>query len=101
LCRIQNRRGVSYAGAWTGYGFHEDGFTSGVTVAVEHLGAKVPFEIVDRRFMGARKPVLGWQDYFSRAILAMVQFLVVLLSGGVGSFRKSSKGQKASGKRVQ
>ncbi|KAL1842999.1 hypothetical protein VTJ49DRAFT_3476 [Mycothermus thermophilus] len=44
LGKIQNKRGISYAGAWTGYGFHEDAFSSGVKVAVEHLGATVPFE---------------------------------------------------------
>ncbi|KAL2117062.1 hypothetical protein VTJ04DRAFT_9230 [Mycothermus thermophilus] len=44
LDRIQNRRGISYAGAWTGFGFHEDAFSSGVRVAVEHLGASVPLD---------------------------------------------------------
>ncbi|KKY32140.1 putative amine oxidase [Diaporthe ampelina] len=28
LAKIQNRRGISYAGAWTKYGFHEDGFST-------------------------------------------------------------------------
>lgn len=37
-------RGARFAGAWTNYGFHEDGFSSGVRAAVA-LGAKVPFEV--------------------------------------------------------
>lgn len=33
LDRIQGRGGVWYAGAWTGWGFHEDGLRSGLRVA--------------------------------------------------------------------
>ena len=40
-------RGISYAGAWLRYGFHEDAFTSGMRVAVEYLGVKPPFDIQD------------------------------------------------------
>ncbi|PVF94659.1 FAD/NAD(P)-binding domain-containing protein, partial [Serendipita vermifera] len=48
---IQNTRGISYAGAWMGYGFHEDGFTSGLKAAVNLGGVTLPFEILpaDRR----------------------------------------------------
>ncbi|KAH9203801.1 hypothetical protein DL95DRAFT_320687 [Leptodontidium sp. 2 PMI_412] len=28
LCDILNKRSISYAGAWTKFGFHEDGFSS-------------------------------------------------------------------------
>jgi len=44
---IQNYRGLSFAGAYLRYGFHEDGFTTGMRAAVEHLGVKAPFEIED------------------------------------------------------
>ncbi|KAI0720581.1 FAD/NAD(P)-binding domain-containing protein [Cerioporus squamosus] len=61
LPSIQRTRGISYAGAWTKYGFHEDGFTSGLRAAASLLQSvsapatsarvKLPFEIVpaDRR----------------------------------------------------
>ncbi|KAF8582834.1 FAD/NAD-binding domain-containing protein [Ramaria rubella] len=46
LPSIQNTRGISYAGAWTAFGFHEDGFTSGLVAASSSpLLARLPFEI--------------------------------------------------------
>lgn len=36
LCEINGTAGISYAGAWMGYGFHEDGFTAGLQAA-RHL----------------------------------------------------------------
>ncbi|KAF9820730.1 hypothetical protein IEO21_01173 [Rhodonia placenta] len=60
LSTIQNKRGISFVGAWTKYGFHEDGFTSGLRAAsvIMHessTGAtkgmtcemRMPFEILD------------------------------------------------------
>ena len=79
LPRIQNTRGISYAGAWTKYGFHEDGFSSGLKVAVEHLGAKLPFEFVDSTFSRGRRPVLGWMDYSVRGCIYMIGLIVLLL----------------------
>ncbi|KAG8752513.1 hypothetical protein FRC14_006981 [Serendipita sp. 396] len=43
--KIQNTRGVSYAGAWMGYGFHEDGFTHGLRAAIALGGVSLPFDV--------------------------------------------------------
>lgn len=43
LAKVQGRDRAWFAGAWTGYGFHEDGIRSGVEVALG-LGASLPWE---------------------------------------------------------
>lgn len=42
LYRIQGVRNTWFAGAWTGYGFHEDGLKSALSV-VERLGGRIPW----------------------------------------------------------
>ena len=42
LPQIQGRQRSWFAGAWTGYGFHEDGLRSAVAVATQ-LGVDIPW----------------------------------------------------------
>lgn len=39
---VQGKGGVYLAGAWAGYGFHEDGLRAGIAVA-QALGASIPW----------------------------------------------------------
>lgn len=79
LPRIQNTRGISYCGAWTKYGFHEDGFSSGLKVAQDHLGAQLPFKFTDSTFSRGKRPVLGISDLTLRVWINFVQILITML----------------------
>jgi predicted NAD/FAD-binding protein len=88
LPRIQNTRGISYAGAWTKYGSHEDGFSSGLYVAKEHLGAKLPFSLKDSTYSRGRKPELGIGDLVLRLLITIVQvFVIQVIYRAVESYR--------------
>ncbi|KAI1652113.1 amine oxidase [Daldinia loculata] len=76
---IQNTRGISYAGAWTKYGFHEDGFSSGLYVAQAHLGARLPFQFVDSTYSRGKQPRLGILDLFVRVIILLIQVFIINL----------------------
>ena len=82
--KIQNTRSISYAGAWTKYGFHEDGFSSGILVATRYLGAELPFEFTDSTFSRGRRPVLGARDYILRIVLSAVQLWIVIFEAIFG-----------------
>ena len=43
MALIQGQNNIYFAGAWLGYGFHEDGIKSAVKVA-KLLQAKIPWE---------------------------------------------------------
>jgi hypothetical protein len=46
MASIQNTRGISYAGGWMSYGFHEDGFTAGLRAVVDAIpDVEPPFKI--------------------------------------------------------
>ena len=80
LPRIQNIRGISYCGVWTSSGLHEDGLSSGLSVAVNHLGAKLPFDFVELTSARREKPVLTTQNYLLRLAILLVQIYLLLLA---------------------
>jgi predicted NAD/FAD-binding protein len=47
LAELQGRRNTWYCGAWTGYGFHEDGLRSALAVAGS-LGVRAPWQAAER-----------------------------------------------------
>jgi predicted NAD/FAD-binding protein len=51
IAAIQGMRRTWFAGAWLGYGFHEDGLTAGLRVA-RALGGRTPWRFVDHRIEG-------------------------------------------------
>lgn len=80
LPQIQNKRGITFAGAWTGYGFHEDGFTSGLRAAVESLDAEVPWDVKDAKYIGGDSPPQkGMQEVGLRMVIGLVQWCIVVL----------------------
>ena len=46
VAQLQGRERTWFCGAWTGYGFHEDGLKSGLAVA-EHLLARKPAPLAE------------------------------------------------------
>ena len=67
--RIQGRGGIWYAGAWLGYGFHEDGLTAGLRVAMA-LGGEVAWRFVDHRIQGGPVRLPAQADTLLEAAVA-------------------------------
>ncbi|KAI5282902.1 hypothetical protein KEM54_002489 [Ascosphaera aggregata] len=119
LKKIQNTRGISYAGAWTetgNVGWHEDAARSGFRIAEKHLGAKfwkrgVDFDairrkeetIISNRVLPDEK---GRDEYILLGLMLMLtvlqifDFIVVTLiflcglGGGGGGMEWEIEGEK-------
>lgn len=78
LEKIQGKRGVWYAGAWTGYGFHEDGFTSGMQVGLR-LGGDVPWEVKSAKFSRGKQPNFGRKDLVVSLVIRVLQLCISIL----------------------
>ena len=78
LCTIQNKRGITFAGAWTNYGFHEDAFTSGLQAA-RYIDPDLPIDFVDSFSRGQPSPPSA-ADYLVRAIISLFQYVIISYS---------------------
>jgi predicted NAD/FAD-binding protein len=77
LHEIQGQRGIWYCGAWTNYGFHEDGFASGVAVG-RKLGGNIPWKVVDAKFIRGRRPTVSTWDNIGRVFVLAIQIFIIL-----------------------
>ncbi|KAJ6544646.1 FAD/NAD(P)-binding domain-containing protein [Mycena vulgaris] len=78
--KIQRARGLSYAGAYLKYGFHEDGFASGLAAASHLISdpTTLPFAIdleVDRRPGSARAAVMFFALFEATGARGVVGFV--------------------------
>lgn len=89
LHRIQGKSGIWFTGAWTGYGFHEDGFSSGMRVGLQ-LGGSVPWEAQDAKFSRGLKPELDWRNYVVRTVVIVIQLWITVLERITGLTRQST-----------
>lgn len=94
LKTIQGKRGVWYVGAWTGYGFHEDGFGSGIRVGCD-LGGAVPWKVVDTKYMRGMKPVLTMGDWIARLCIIAIQMVLGFVLHSTGDVKLKEKKLKS------
>jgi hypothetical protein len=89
MSRIQGERGIWFIGAWMGYGFHEDGFRTGVEAARGICpGIKLPFDVVDWKTCEGKEGevIQGWDRRILGFWVLVVQRMIlfwILAFGGI------------------
>lgn len=82
LPSIQNERGLSYCYSWTGRGNLEDAITASFEIAIEHLGARVPFSVDYHGTPANSAPLvvsLGLRGNLIRIALRLLRLYALLL----------------------
>ncbi|KAK7952241.1 amine oxidase [Apiospora aurea] len=82
LAKINGVEGVSFAGAWMGFGFHEDGFAAGAHAAdmIIHGRENTPrLDLItgNRKYQRGR---LTWAEIFLRVVVIVVQYAMDTVS---------------------
>lgn len=74
---IQNKRGIAFAGAWMRYGFHEDGFMSGIDAASYVLKDASPFTLTrEERRVPHNATLIGAFDFLEASgVRALIGFI--------------------------
>ncbi|EJD40778.1 FAD/NAD(P)-binding domain-containing protein [Auricularia subglabra TFB-10046 SS5] len=105
LPSIQNKRGITFAGAWSGYGFHEDGITSSMRAVERSLPDKLGHAVESAFFQSAEfvrrglvasgvSALLFWLTY---AIILCVETILQSFAGPKAAARVASARQAFEG----
>lgn len=81
LPSIEDKRGLSFCAAWSGSGFFEDAVTAGLAVAVDHLGAELPFALEHHRWdeIELEDLGIGVRGHLVRTLVGLVRAYVLVL----------------------
>ncbi|KAG2492394.1 hypothetical protein HYH03_009340 [Edaphochlamys debaryana] len=82
LPSLQGRRNTYFAGAWAGYGFHEDGIRSAVAV-VETMGGSLPWEprATSPKVSLSQHFYMGLFDKYARTAIKQGRLRIILPTG--------------------
>ena len=107
LRNIQNKRSISYAGAWTKFGFHEDSFSSGLRAA-KHREPNLPIKSIDSTLSRGQPPTTGIVGHCLRTAIQLIQrvldvwsTLISMRDGNTGSPLDALNGINFEPKRLE